>query len=552
MLKRGVFFDLSSKASRFRLFRCKINCWPEERFIIMKKILVFLAIVLSGCAPNTSAQVSQIKATDVMAYLRFPNYRGFVAEKDTTPWQVEIEVEKSLGNDQEKFLVTAEVVDNSGKTITSEKVHSSLQKKNMSFTLQETKNMPLGSYLVKLTIDSESGQKIWGKEFPVQVLKEMPRVYIDKQGFTVVEGKRFFPLGIYTGSKGAPKDVDNSADYDLKRMADIGLNTVLSYDYALQPDTDGIRFLNDAKKNNMMVVYTLKDLHDGRAGYPKNGISGQEAAEKQINLVKDHPSLLAWYINDEMDGKWLDPTQERYNQVSRMDPNHPAYIVYNHTQKNSEFFPMCDVFGMDEYPIGNTKYSVHKLSEVGKWTKYSSDFTRGVKGLWEVIQIHNLIHAKYTQDRNPTLDEMRNMAYQTLTNGSKGLFLFAYHWLYFDLDKEGKRIYDQKAFDKRWADIQKLIQEIEPFTDVILEDQKVDLKVVAPSSVKYQAWQDQNKLYVMVVNTSEDKPKTLKLQIPAGWRLSDAKVPGVKSQFAGNALSLSFDPVASGIVVLER
>src|SRR5690606_13403077 len=117
------------------------------------------------------------------------------------------------------------------------------------------------------------------KEFPVHVIEKMPRVYIDNKGFTVVEGKRFFPFGIYTGKKGAPENVDNSAESDIKRMADIGLNTVLSYEYALRPDTDGIRFLNDAKKHNMMVVYSLKDLYDGRAGYPKNGITGEEAAK---------------------------------------------------------------------------------------------------------------------------------------------------------------------------------------------------------------------------------------------------------------------------------
>jgi len=514
--------------------------------------MLILAIALSGCAPKTSAQVSQITATDIMAYLRFPNYRGFVAKNDTTPCQIDIEVEKHPESNQEKFLITAELVDDGGKIITSKNVHTSLQQEKISLALEDTQNTPLGNYVVKLKIDSASGQKILEKEFPVHVIEKMPRVYIDNKGFTVVEGKRFFPFGIYTGKKGAPENVDNSAESDIKRMADIGLNTVLSYEYALRPDTDGIRFLNDAKKHNMMVVYSLKDLYDGRAGYPKNGITGEEAAEKQIDLVKDHPSLLAWYINDEMDGKWLAPTQSRYDQVSRMDPDHPAYIVYNHPQKNNEFFPMCDVFGMDEYPVGNTKYSIHKLSEVGKWTKYSSNFTRGAKGLWEVIQIHNLIYAKYTQDRNPTLDEMRNMAYQTLTNGSKGLFLFAYHWLFFDFDKEGNRIYDQKAFNKRWADIQKLVQEIKPFTDVILEDQKVDLKAISPSSVPYQAWQYGGKLYVMTVNTSEDKSKSLKLQIPAGWRLSDTTVPGIKSQLSEGALSLDFDPVASGVIVLEQ
>lgn len=515
----------------------------------MKKIMLILAIALSGCVSNTSAQVSQITAADIMAYLRFPNYRGFVAKNDTTPWQIDIEVEKHPESNQEKFLVTAELVDDDGKIISSKNVHTSLQQEKISLTLEDTQNTPLGNYVVKLKIDSASGQKILEKEFPVHVIEKMPRVYIDNKGFTVVEGKRFFPFGIYTGKKGAPENVDNSAESDIKRMADIGLNTVLSYEYALRPDTDGIRFLNDAKKHNMMVVYSLKDLYDGRAGYPKNGITGEEAAEKQIDLVKDHPSLLAWYINDEMDGKWLAPIQSRYDQVSRMDPNHPAYIVYNHTQKNDEFFPMCDVFGMDEYPIGNTKYSVHKLSEVGKWTKYSSDFTRGVKDLREVIQIHNLIHAKYTQDRNPTLDEMRNMSYQALINGAKGLMYYAYHWLW-TVDSSRQR--NQAAFKKRWADVQKLVQEIKPFTDVILSDQKVDLKELSPSSVQYQAWQYQGKLYVMVVNTSEDKSKSLKLQIPSGWRLHDANVPGIKSQMSGDTLSLDFEPVASGVIVFER
>jgi hypothetical protein len=130
---------------------------------------------------------------------------------------------------------------------------------------------------------------------------------------------------------------------------------------------------------------------------------------------------------------------------------------------------------------------------------------------------------------------------------------FAYHWLFFDIDESGKRIYSEAAFQKRWPDIVKLIEEIKPLTGIVLQDEKVNLQKLNHSTVQYQAWQSDGKLYLMVVNAAtDDKPASLALQLPSGWRLSPQQVPGVQARQHGDRLQIELAPIASGTLALER
>lgn len=510
-------------------------------------------------------EIQLVKHVSFTSRLKFPNYRGLLTKDNNTPWQI---VTRVQAHPKWKYQVDviSSLKNSDGKVLFTQNDSLSLRGRDV-IEIQKPKDLPPGNYSLQQKVSSSNGQIALTKNFPIHIVNSMPRVYIDSQGFTVVGGKRFFPLGIYTGGHGAPEGELNSKDSDLKRMADAGLNTVLSYSYANIPNRNGKEFLDRVARNNMHVIYSIKDMYNGHSGYPRNGISGQEAAIKQVKSVKDSPALLAWYTNDEMGGAWLKALQSRYDEIVKLD-EHPTYMVSNKPQVNAELSTMTDVLGMDPYPIGNNK----NINFVTQWTSETVKATHGDKGVWMVLQLHNLKHHRATlPDQPPTLNEMRNMSYQSLINGAKGIIYYAYHWLFFTQDENGKRVYSQEAFNRRWPDVKRTIGEMSSYIDVILHDQKVSLGRIIPTTtnlqvqmindqlsltlpltVQYQAWEYQDKLYIMVVNTSESKSQSLSLQIPDRWHLSDTKVQGIEAELSNNVLKLDLQPIASGTIILER
>jgi hypothetical protein len=486
------------------------------------------------------------------SFLKNPNYRGLVKAHDNTPWQMGVELNPQPDWKAGTVQITTHLMNAEGKQVASQSDSVSSQEKVATITFKRPADLPQGEYRLQQRITNPNGQVVLEQNFPIRVTDEMPRVHIDGKGFTVVDGKRFFPLGIYTGSYGSTGGHRiNSESSDLQRMANAGFNTVLSYSYAARANVNGTEFLDIARQHNLQVIYSLKDMYDGHGGYPQNGLSGQASAQKHIDATKGHPALLAWYINDEMADGWLEPIQRRYDQLLNFDPNHPAYTVSNKPGFNRNFFPMTDVLGSDPYPVG---YPDKSLNHVTDWTHDIQSAGRDAKGIWQVLQIHNAKHHKIQLEAQPpTLEQMRNMSYQALVNGTKGLMYFAYHWLFFDIDESGKRIYSEAAFQKRWPDIVKLIEEIKPLTGIVLQDEKVNLQKLNHSTVQYQAWQSDGKLYLMVVNAAtDDKPASLALQLPVGWRLSPQQVPGVQARQHGDRLQIELAPIASGTLALER
>src|SRR5690606_11451301 len=110
----------------------------------------------------------------------------------------------------------------------------------------------------KQTIIDPNGEQGLQEEHAIQIVAQMPKVYIDAQGFTVVDGKRFFPMGVYLGR-------DSNGEEHLKRIGESGFNTVLSYSYGAGKDPK--TFVQDAQKHGLKVVYSVKDMYPNRHNY---------------------------------------------------------------------------------------------------------------------------------------------------------------------------------------------------------------------------------------------------------------------------------------------
>ncbi len=321
------------------------------------------------------------------------------------------------------------------------------------------------------------------------------KVHINDSNITVVDGKPFFPLGLYTGS--GPMS-DGTIEV-LDEIADSPFNTIMNYGINSGNIEQIRKYLDAVNQRGLKIIYSIKDFYEGTPYYPRKlGLyEGEEAITRGvIREFRDHPAILAWYLNDELPRKYIPRLTERYKLVKRLDPNHPTWIVLYQVNELKHYLDTTDVLGTDPYPVPD-----RPISMVGEWTKMTRKAAGNSRAIWMVPQVHNLsiyrTDGAKNADASPTFDEMRCMAYQCLVYGANGLILYSF----FDLKR------DPLGFESRWADVRKLGEEIKNLTPVLLSTDKPPKVQLASGSkhIHYSTKRYNGKLYILAVNISREE-----------------------------------------------
>src|SRR5690606_3924484 len=111
-----------------------------------------------------------------------------------------------------------------------------------------------GDYTWHFALVTDAGKTLHETSEVIHVVAEMPKVYNDKDGRLIRNGKHFFPFGIYLGEQ------NDSTDADLARISAAGFNTIVNYQYGYK-GADPDRYMRDARKNNLAVIFSLKDIY---------------------------------------------------------------------------------------------------------------------------------------------------------------------------------------------------------------------------------------------------------------------------------------------------
>lgn len=312
-----------------------------------------------------------------------------------------------------------------------------------------------------------------------RVAEPVPRkVTLDDAGRLIVEGKPFFPLGLYLGP---------TEDEHLARIAAAGFNTILCYGYGAGKDPRA--YLDRAAKHGLKVIYSIKDFYEGSAWYPKQGAASDlDQMRQYITELRDHPALLAWYINDELGPPWMPKLQAAYDLVCDLDPDHPAFQVLCVPSQNALYYGVTDILGVDPYPVPR-----HPVTMVGEWMDTARAAMWRAKPVWCVPQIFQWAnYSKDPKDREPTLGEKRAMAYLALIHGAQGLICYSYY----DLLKGG----DKAVFERRWREVSAIAGEVAKLIPVLLDGREVaaDLK----GAVRLRALEHAGATHTVAVNTS--------------------------------------------------
>lgn len=330
------------------------------------------------------------------------------------------------------------------------------------------------------------------------------KVYIDDEGFTVKNGKRIFPYGVYIG-KGDDQGIMKDFSRHLQQIKDGGFNTVLSYYYGNRSNANAQSYLKLADQIGLNVIYSFSDFYDGSPNYADYNVRANDRLGQLVEALKNEPALLSWYIADELPLSYIVAAERNYQKIKSIDVDHPVYQVTDKPAWLPDLQHVSDVIGTDPYPV-NTSTNAN-LKMVTDWTKPTIGFPN--KGVWQVVQAFNkgLFNSQNRESYvHPTEQQVKNMVFQSIIGGAKGILLYGYHHLAYRYDvKKGAFVVSQQDFEQNWAQLLNINKEMATIIPVVLENQIVTINVQENPNVQHRAWRYQNDIYLMLANTSKQE-----------------------------------------------
>lgn len=391
-----------------------------------------------------------------------------------------------------------------------------------------------GRYTIEVALKRRSGETLASDAWTVSRISETPerKAYIDAHNRLILNGEPFFPLGMYWGTV-TPEQLDIYGQSDF--------NCLMPYHAPSQ------EIMDEIQARGLKVIYTVKDLYFGSAGCPKDIQSTEDEYARIKSIVeqfRDHPALMAWYINDELPLDMLDRLSLHRQWIEELDPHHPAWVVLYQVDQVREYLPSYDVIGTDPYPIPNSP-----PSNAGTYARKMTTALCGSRAMWQVPQVFNWANYKKNEadkaaQRPPTFEEMRSMAWQSIAEGANGIVF--YSW--FDIHRD-----PTTPFEEQWEKIKTIAREIKEMSPVLLSIETPPNVVVEPEPWLNILVKHANGVTrVILVNNSSDTG-TARVLMPANGATVTDRADGapVALDADGVTAAVKMEPLAVRILEIQ-
>ncbi len=390
---------------------------------------------------------------------------------------------------------------------------------------------PVGDYTVRFSLSTLDGVSKGAAETRFHRVDKLPerKAYIDAHRRLIVDAKPFFPLGMYWSSV---------KEDDLKMYAKGPFNCLMPYGSPTRQQMDA------CQSRRLKVIYSIKDFYSGtRWAPPHMKTEADELAEirKRVDLCRDHPAMLAWYINDEMPVSMAGRLAARQRLMEELDPDHPTWVVLYQYDQVRAYLSTFDVVGTDPYPIPDKP-----AGTALEWTRVTRDQTYSTRAVWQVPQVFDWgayrKGAEREKARAPTLLEMRSMAWQCVAAGANGLVFYSF----FDLFK----MKDRDPVEKRWADVCAMAEEVKRYIPVMLSAEPVPAVTCEGSaSVVARVWRSGSDIYLLAVNSAAE-PVTAAVSVAGGCKSMQAEFGHAPVRQGDSRLVYTFAPLEPVMVRL--
>lgn len=424
-----------------------------------------------------------------------PNYRGWLWPGKPPIVEVDVLVDKTdLECEWADLAVRLEVLAADGKAVVTKTFPAAA---HLRPSVSLPSNLKPGRYEVRVAlVDRRAGKIVSSRGARIVKLEKRPTptVYIDDHNRLIVEGKAFFPLGCYWSAGQVNEDT-------IAVYADSPFNCFMPYGFLNREQMDL------AARHGLKVIYSIKDNYAGTRWCPseiKTVEDERPFTERIVKEYRDHPALLAWYLNDELGLELLDRLAAHQEWIEEWDPNHPTWVVLYQVGQVREYIRTFDAIGTDPYPIPNHPRMA------GQWAHQTVEGVARARPVWMVPQIFNWrCYNPQGQGRTPTLEEMRSMAWQCICEGAMGLIFYSY----FDIRRD-----PDTPFEEHWPRVKQMAAEIKRWAPVLLSVERPAQVAVAGEAIHARVQAHSGKTYVFVVNDDYESHQA-EFALRPGWRL---------------------------------
>ena len=333
----------------------------------------------------------------------------------------------------------------------------------------------------------------------------------------LVDGKPFFPIGLYW----------LRADI-LAPMRQLHFN---SGDYYYKLRGEEVAALMDAAAVEGMQI--LLELTEYARRKPE---PDYRAIAALVKRYRQHPALLAWYLVDEPAETKMAPASALaiYELIRELDPYHPVYLVNNRPHTYAAYSDASDILAIDVYPIPN-----YSISQVGDYMERARWTSLERKPVWLIAQAFGGVEH---WARSPTATELRNMIYQGLVGGAKGVLFYRYC-------EENERHIQPLAL---WREVQRLAVELAELGPVLLQEEHSLEAQPTSGEVAVAIKEYKGDFYAFAVNIAEDtRQLDLRLEgLPPMGRVEVVRGQAIPTLTNGR-LAAELEPLGTAVFRLQ-
>lgn len=341
------------------------------------------------------------------------------------------------------------------------------------------------------------------------------KVYVDRNRMTFVDGRPFFPLGMFYSAK-------MICESNMNTYTEAPFNVVMPYGFSLSS-----RQMDLCLSKGVRVIYDLRMGHD-------DPDAGKTQVEKKIAAFKDHPALLAWYTNDERPVSAVPKLRLRQGWVETLDRDHPTWSVQDIFIEARQYLGTYDVLGMDPYPIPR-----RPIGRVITSMRQGNEGTFGTKAVWQVPQAFGwgwLKRRETVGQRGPDRKEMANMTWQSIAGGANGIIYYAFHTLRWAHAIKGD------SFELAWERTKAAAREVKKYESVLTSLETPPPFTGGTEEVAVRTWRHDGYVYLLAVNCTV-KPQTAAIRLDAATGKGAEADFGPMPRISDGVINLDFGPL---------
>jgi len=290
----------------------------------------------------------------------------------------------------------------------------------------------------------------------IKAPKTQEVVSLRDDGMTLLDGKPFFPIGIYNVWQ-QPKR-NQSLEAILQELHDAGFNTVQSY--------------HDDRTSEFEEFYTATNRHGLKVLVPGN--SGPNAPNvtdiiDDAALEANEPALLAWYLADDTSRHITPDELEHLHRALRdIDPAHLTTQADEVGDPNlpttAPFIKAVDAYMPEIYPIRTNKPDEVPavIRDMENIHLLQTQIGPPQRTIWAILQAYQ----GWGWPRFPTAVETRAMVYLALIHGANGIVYYTY--------TGGGSNFGASDNPEYWTFVKKLTGEVAQLQDVLTERESAE------------------------------------------------------------------------------